>query len=388
MRWYEYKMEVDDLTAPDDLKAKLLAMTDTLTAEEKAEPMMAAPAPQAAAPAAPLNTAEPKKKKPIHFPVNQLGTLAACLAVCVLSYSTLHLVIGMGSAKSSAPALYAAEGAANSSAASVASDSFAVQHAALDSVPEAVNYSLEADDRSLETEYSGTGSTEAAAPAVDSAKIIYTANLTLESKDYEAARSALDSALAEAGGYLESSSEYSSTGSSRSVSLTYRVPQANYQSFLDAVAAAGNVTYRSQQADDVTTQYMDVSARLSNLQAQRARLQQLQAQAETLSDLLQIEDSLTEVQSQIESWQSQLDWYSDQVQQCTVYIDLNEVQTYTPADEGFFSRIGTAFTSGWGNFVSGLQQLVVALASVWPLAVLACAAVALALAWRKKHPKK
>ena len=267
MRWYEYKMEVDDLTAPDDLKAKLLAMTDTLTAEEKAEPMMAAPAPQTAAP---LNT-EAKKKKPIHFPVKQLGTLAACLAVCVLGYSTLHLGIGMGSAKSSAPALYAAEGSADSSAASVAAGGFDLQHAALDSTPEAVNYSLEADDRSLETEYSGTGSAEAAAPAVDSAKIIYTANLTLESKDYETARSALDSALAEAGGYLESSSEYSSSGSSRSVSLTYRVPQANYQSFLDAVAAAGNVTYRSQQADDVTTQYMDVSARLSNLQAQRTR---------------------------------------------------------------------------------------------------------------------
>ena len=388
MRWYEYKMEVDDLAAPDDLKAKLLAMTDTLTAEEKAEPMMAAPAPQSAAPAAPLNTAEPKKKKPIRFPVKQLGTLAACLAVCVLGYSTLHLGIGMGSAKSSAPALYAAEGAANSSAASVASDSFAVQLAALDSAPEAVNYGLEADDRSLEAEYSGTGSTEAAAPAVDSAKIIYTANLTLESKDYEAARSALDSALAEAGGYLESSSEYSSSGSSRSVSLTYRVPQASYQSFLESVAAAGNVTYRSQQADDVTTQYMDVSARLSNLQAQRTRLQQLQSQAENLSDLLQIEDSLTEVQSQIESWQSQLDWYSDQVQQCTVYIDLNEVQTYTPADEGFFSRIGTAFTTGWSSFVSGLQQLVVALTSVWPLAVLACAAVAAALAWRRKSSKK
>ena len=145
----------------------------------------------------------------------------------------------------------------------MAAGGFDLQHAALDSTPEAVNYSLDADDRSLETEYSGAGSTEAAAPAVDSAKIIYTANLTLESKDYEAARSALDSALAEAGGYLESSSEYTRTGSSRSVSLTYRVPQANYQSFLDAVAAAGNVTYRSQQADDVTTQYMDVSARLS-----------------------------------------------------------------------------------------------------------------------------
>ena len=379
-------MEVDDLTAPDDLKAKLLAMTDTLTAEEKAEPMMTAPAPQAAAPAAPLNT-ETKKKKPIPFPVKQLGTLAACLAVCVLGYRPLHLGIGMGSAKSSAPTLYAAEGSADSSAASVAAGGFDLQHAALDSTPEAVNYSLEADDRSLETEYSGTGSTEAAAPAVDSAKIIYTANLTLESKDYEAARSALDSALAEAGGYLESSSEYSSSGSSRSVSLTYRVPQANYQSFLDAVAAAGNVTYRSQQADDVTTQYMDVSARLSNLQAQRTRLQQLQEQAETLSDLLQIEDSLTEVQSQIESWQSQLDWYSNQVQQCTVYVNLNEVQNYTPTDESFLGSVGAAFAQGWSNFVNGLQQLAVWLAGAWPVVLVVAAAAAGFAVWRKKRKK-
>ena len=35
MRWYEYKMETDDLCAPEDLKAKLLAMTDQLTEEEK-----------------------------------------------------------------------------------------------------------------------------------------------------------------------------------------------------------------------------------------------------------------------------------------------------------------------------------------------------------------
>lgn len=387
MRWYEYKMEVDDLAAPDDLKAKLLAMTDTLTAEEKAEPMMAAPARRRCTRSTPEHRSQEEKAHPL--PGKAAGH-AGCLSGRVRAglQHPASGASGWAAAKSSAPTLYAAEGSADSSAASVAAGGFDLQHAALDSTPEAVNDSLEADDRSLETEYSGHRSAEAAAPAVDSAKIIYTANLTLESKDYEAARSALDSALAEAGGYLESSSEYSSSGSSRSVSLTYRVPQANYQSFLDAVAAAGNVTYRSQQADDVTTQYMDVSARLSNLQAQRTRLQQLQEQAETLSDLLQIEDSLTEVQSQIESWQSQLDWYSDQVQQCTVYIDLNEVQTYTPADERFFSRIGSAFTAGWGNFVNGLQQLVVALASVWPLAVLACAAVAVALAWRKKHPKK
>ena len=45
MRWYEYKMETDDLCAPEDLKAKLLAMTDQLTEEEKNQPMMKTPAP-------------------------------------------------------------------------------------------------------------------------------------------------------------------------------------------------------------------------------------------------------------------------------------------------------------------------------------------------------
>ena len=38
MRWYEYKMETDDLCAPEDLKAKLLAMTDQLTEEERTSP--------------------------------------------------------------------------------------------------------------------------------------------------------------------------------------------------------------------------------------------------------------------------------------------------------------------------------------------------------------
>ena len=386
MRWYEYKMEVDDLAAPDDLKAKLLAMTDTLTAEEKAEPMMAAPAPQTAAPAAPLNTAEPKKKKPIHFPVKQLGTLAACLAVCVLGYgalSTGKLDIG---AKSSNMALYSA----NSSAASTAGG-FTTQQAMLDA-PEAATYSLDAGATDRMNVGTDVLSENDAAAAEDrqtstSPKIIYTANLSLESKDYDTARAALDAALNDAGGYLESSSEYSDVGSSRSVNLTFRVPEENYQSFLDAVAQAGNVTYKSQQADDVTTQYMDVETRLANLEAQRTRLQELQAQADNLSDLLQIEDSLTEVQSQIESWQSQLDWYSDQVQQCTVYVNLSEVQNYTPTDESFLGSVGAAFAQGWSNFVNGLQQLAVWLAGAWPVVLVVAAAAAGFAVWRKKRKK-
>ena len=383
MRWYEYKMEADDLHAPEDLKAKLLAMAGTLPEEEKNRPMMPAQADNTAV----VRPQEPPKKaKLIHFPAKQVGALAACLAVCVVGYgalSTGKLDIG---AKSSNMALYSA----NSSAASTAGG-FTAQQAMVDA-PEAATYSLDAgatDRMNVGTDVLSENDAAAAEDrqASTSPKIIYTANLTLESKDYDTARAALDAALNDAGGYLESSSEYSDVGSSRSVNLTFRVPEENYQSFLDAVAQAGNVTYKSQQADDVTTQYMDVETRLANLEAQRTRLQELQAQADNLSDLLQIETSLTDVQSQIESWQSQLDWYSNQVQQCTVYVNLNEVQNYTPTDESFLGSVGAAFAQGWSNFVNGLQQLAVWLAGAWPVVLVVVAAAAGFAVWRKKRKK-
>ena len=374
MRWYEYKIETDDLCAPDDLKARLLAMTDQLTEEEKNQPMM-----KAAAPAPAQSAAVQPKKKLIRFPAKRVGALAACLAVCVVGYGAFATgQIGLG-AKSSAPVEY--------SAASMAAG--AAQHAVVDS-PMAANYSL--DTMALENgadDGVSTFSADDAAAAqgqrsTSSAKIIYTANLSLESKDYDAARAALDAALAEAGGYLESSSEYSDAGNSRSVSLTYRVPQQNYENFLAAVAEAGNVTYKNQQADDVTAQYMDVETRLENLKNQRTRLQQLQKQADNLSDLLEIESSLTDVQSQIESWQSQMDWYNDQVEECTVYVSLSEVSTYSPPSEGFGSRFVSALSAGWQNFVDGLQQVIVALAGAWPVVVIAAAACAGFVVWKKK----
>ena len=372
----------DKLTG-EDLKAKLLAMAGTLPEEEKNRPMMPAQADNTAV----VRPQEPPKKaKLIHFPAKQVGALAACLAVCVLGYgalSTGKLDIG---AKSSNMALYSA----NSSAASTAGG-FTAQQAMLDA-PEAATYSLDAgatDRMNVGTDVLSENDAAAAEDrqASTSPKIIYTANLTLESKDYDTARAALDAALNDAGGYLESSSEYSDVGSSRSVNLTFRVPEENYQSFLDAVAQAGNVTYKSQQADDVTTQYMDVETRLANLEAQRTRLQELQAQADNLSDLLQIETSLTDVQSQIESWQSQLDWYSNQVQQCTVYVNLSEVQNYTPTDESFLGSVGAAFAQGWSNFVNGLQQLAVWLAGAWPVVLVVAAAAAGFAVWRKKRKK-
>ena len=381
MRWFEYKMEVDDLHASDDLKAKLLAMQSQQAASVPAEKAVTRKQPEV-----------PARKKAVHFPSSRVWKgLAACAAFCVVAGGAATLlgtsVIGLGGAKSSGPAMLSSRSAAQFSADN------SVSSYAMASAPAVADYTMNESSAAAGGADTGTAvltsgeleNAEAGSHAAENSKIIYTANLTLESKDYDTARAALDAALVEAGGYMESSDEYANSGSRRSLSLTLRVPQENYESFLAAVAATGNVTYKSQQAEDVTTQYMDIEARLDSLKEQRTRLQELKASADNLSDLLQIESSLSDVQYQLESYQSQLDWYSRQVEGCTVYLSLEEVQTYTPVEEGFGSRIQNALREGWSGFVETVQSAAVFLVGHWPFIVVG--AICGVIFYKARHPK-
>ncbi len=359
MRWYEYKMEVDDLHASDDLKAKLLAMQP---AEEAPKPAK-------------------KPKKAIHFPRKALS-IAACGLLCGVGlYAAVHSPIS----------LLPAGGAALSSAAETASYaaySMDGVNSALSDSKMAVQSSGAADTGSAVSDRSADDPSALRAEAAqEGTKLIYTANLTIESKDFDAARTALNEAVSAAGGYMESSDESSYSGMGRSLSLTIRVPQDNYTSFLAAAAQAGNLVDKSEQVQDVTTQYMDIEARLSNLTAQRTRLQELQATAENLSDLLEIESSLSDVQYQLESWQSQLNWYSQQVECSTVYLSLSEVKEYTPTEESYLSQLSSALRNGWSGFVSGLQQLTVWVVGVWPLLTLMAAAALIVHLVRRRTRK-
>ena len=363
MRWFEYKMEVDDLHASDDLKAKLLAMQGGQTASSALK-------------------AAPKPRKAIRFSRKTLS-IAACGLLCG---------VGLYAAVGSPFRLMAAGGAALTAEPAPETASYAAYsvdgvNSALSDSKMAVQSSGAADTGSAVSDRSADDTSALRAEAAqEGTKLIYTANVTIESKDFDAARTALNEAVSAAGGYMESSDESSYSGMGRSLSLTIRVPQDNYTNFLAAAAQAGNLVDKSEQVQDVTTQYMDIEARLSNLTAQRTRLQELQAQADTLADLLEIESSLSDVQYQIESWQSQLDWYSNQVSCCTVYITLNEVETLTPTSTSFGAKLLAALRNGWTGFVSGAQAVAVFLVGAWPAILIG--AVCGVIYYRFRHPRK
>ena len=351
MKWFEYDMEVDRLHAPDELKARLLAMQ---------------PAPEAAHPSPASQKADKNPGKPkgqtVRFPHwrRWAAGIAACAAVAVVGSQAL-VAIGPAGAGISTMSMMAG-GAASSTASSAAA---AYDRAA----PEAAVYSL--DENGL----ASARSTDGGRTALAGEKIIYTAEIALETKDYDAARAALEQALAAAGGWMESSNEYS-YDNARSLSMTLRVPADNYDSFLAAAGQTASLVRRSEHADDVTAAYTDAAGRIANLEGQRDRLRELQASAESLSDLLDIEAQLSDVQYQLESWQAQLDWYDDQVASCTVTVRLQEVETYTPTGETFLERLGAAFAEGWQNFVRALAAVAVVLAGWWPVVLIAAAVIA------------
>ena len=185
-------------------------------------------------------------------------------------------------------------------------------------------------------------------------KIIYTADLNLESTEFDSASSALLDALAQAGGYVQCSESGGSTEYGRWVRWSLRVPADQYRSFLTAAENSASRTSLSESTEDVTADYVDVEARLNSLEAQRQRLEELRAQAGNLEDLLAIENQLTQVQYQIESYTGQKRVLDDQITYSTVNVYLDEVKVLSPTSTSFGSRIARAFTEGWRGFGHGL----------------------------------
>lgn len=239
-------------------------------------------------------------------------------------------------------------------------------------------------------EMGGTLETDALSQQQTDQKIIYTAWLELESRQFDQARTQLVQALDQAGGYIESSSENgSASGSARWVSLVLRVPADQYQDFLSQAGQTGNLISLRQEQENVTAEYVDIEARLNSLETQRTRLQELLAQAQQLEDLLQIQQQLSDTEYQIESYTAQMRALQNQIAYCTVTVDLREVENLTLTQPSFGQRIGEAFRDGWVNFGRQLQELAVALVYGMPgILLLVIVAVPVVILLRRAARKK
>lgn len=232
-------------------------------------------------------------------------------------------------------------------------------------------------------------------------KIIYTANLTVETLTFEQSVEALTGFVTELGGFVENSNVYGNTSydesgvvsvTDRNANYSFRIPAEKLETFLQQAGTVGNVTSKSMTATNVTSQYTDFEARRDSLKTEQTRLLELLEKADTVETLLAIESKLTDVRYELDSIERNLRNLDNEIAYSVVYVNLYEVRVYTPtttAQRSIWQRIGDAFVNGWKHFVRGIGDFAVFVSgSIFTLLLIAVLGFAVVRVILRKAKKK
>ena len=213
-----------------------------------------------------------------------------------------------------------------------------------------------------ETGLQGDSTASSAIP--ENRKWIITVDITAETDDLDALLSELDAKISQLKGYVEAQNIYNGSNYSsrryRSASLTVRIPAESVDQFTADVSGISNVVRSNKNLEDITLTYTATESRVKALQTEEARLLELMAKAENMSDLLEIEARLTEVRSQLENATTRLKGYDNKVDFATVYLNIEEVQEYTPVEEEtVWQRISGGFVGSLKGVGEGIVDFFV-----------------------------
>ena len=226
-------------------------------------------------------------------------------------------------------------------------------------------------------------------------KMIRTAELQLETTEFDEAVKGLNALTEQMGGYFENSSIGTRSKNYRWAEYTVRVPAEHYNAFLNQAGELCHETWRNASQQDVSEVYYDTAGRLKTQQIKLERLQELLSKAELMEDIITIENAISETEQRIDDLSGTLQHYDARVDYATVYIYLSEVYKLSNVEEvpeNFGSRLSNAFTNGWANFVDGVEDMLVSMAYSWMQLLIFAAVVVVVviclLRWRRKRKAK
>jgi len=233
---------------------------------------------------------------------------------------------------------------------------------------------------------------ESGASPLENAKIIYTGELYLETKEFDKASAALDALVKELGGYYESRN-LSQGGTYRSFHATVRVPADSFSPFLQRAGEVAHVTDCYEQNRNISEVYYDTESRLVTQRTKLERLQELLKQADTMEDIITLESAISETELAIEQLTGSLRKYDNLVDFSTITVNLNEVyrlSTDEVPEQTFGDRLRNAFVRGIERGIDNLEDFVIYIARNWITLLVWAAVIAGAIAfvrrkWRKRN---
>ena len=188
-------------------------------------------------------------------------------------------------------------------------------------------------------------------------KLIYTADIRVETMDFDQTLKDLREMVSGCGGYFESSytenGSYWSDENYRYGSFTVRVPSDKYQEFVNTVSEGMHVTQLNQNTQDIGQAYYEAETHLETLRNKHDRLEELLKQAGSLSDIIELENALSQTEYEIEQYSNELERYDALVDFSTVTVSVETAYQYSPGlgeQRNFFQRVWDSIKDGFAGF--------------------------------------
>jgi hypothetical protein len=210
---------------------------------------------------------------------------------------------------------------------------------------------------------------QAAAPNPEwDKKIIKTASLQLEVKDFNAYYTSLREKIRSAGGYVaeeqQTASEYKKENS-----ITIKVPVDQFDNAITLFTeGVQKIDERKITSQDVTAEYVDTRSRMEAKKHVRDRYTDLLKQAKNMEEILNVQGEINGIQEEIEAAAGRIQYLGHSASFSTIHLTYYQVLNAIAKNKedekpSFGTKLSSAFKTG-GNW---MLDLLLGLVSIWPL---------------------
>lgn len=246
---------------------------------------------------------------------------------------------------------------------------------------------------------SGSGITTTTFENTKDSKLVYTADISAETKEFDADLEALTKSIQKHGGYISGSNfsdswRYGRSYGYRQQYITIRIPTENYTTFLSELRGIGHVTSTSDYVEDITQSYYSTKTTLESLNAQLEFLMNMYNEAETIEEMLEVRDRIVDVQNQIAILTNRIETMDNEVDYSTINYTLTEVVEYSDTtreaeEKTFGEKFKDAAVECWKNFVAFISGFVLfIMGNLWWILLVAIIVIVIIVVEKKNKPKR
>lgn len=210
-------------------------------------------------------------------------------------------------------------------------------------------------------------------------KIIKTADLHIEVKDFQRYTSRLHNAVKASGGYIAKEELTQSSGEIDNT-VAIKVPVDRFEDLLQQLPSdSDRLMEKKIESEDVTMEFVDTKSKLETKKEVRERYLELLKQAHSMKDIISIQNEINEIQEDMDQASGRITWLGHSAAYSTINLRFYQVLEGGRREDPsptFFHQLRDSVVEGW----KGFSSLLLGMTSVWPLWI----ALGFAAVWIRK----